>query len=168
MDDELPEAQWSGDPVLSEEARRLRGQYPDRAEDPDRAEVTGCRGCLVWLGMVIGVGGPFVAIFSMMGGDELVLPIAVGSCGLAGLSLAVIEPRISRGALRALAFPLIWLVVAAGLVFSNGAPDAPPAEMTFYLVGFLLIQAASVEAGYLTGRLIAELIQDHQVSGTAR
>lgn len=181
MDDELPEAQWSGDPVIAEEARRLKAQEQRKAledllaqrhqqarREHRQAQESRRRGCLLWLAVGLAIAGPFFAVLSLMGGGEAVLPITAGSCGLAGLTFAAVSHGI-RGALIALAFPLIWLVVAAWpLVFSNGPPDATAAEMTFYLVGFVLIQAASIEAGYLVGRLIAGLIRRPGSAASAR
>ncbi len=163
MVDDLLGSQGSGDPVIAEESRRLQAQKPRPAQE-SRGQ-----GCLSSLAVGLAVAGPFTALVAAMSGDEvLVLTITVVPCGLAGLSLAAVSRGI-RGALTALALPLIWVVVAAGLVLSIGGVDELlSAELIGLVVGFVLIQAASAEAGYLIGRLVASLIRRPTTAASAR
>ncbi len=144
---------------LAEEARQLPAKLHQQAQQQLQQQYsTESRGCLLTLAVGVAIVGPFLAILFLMGGDLVpVLATVVGSCALAGLLLAAVSRGI-RGALAVLGLPLIWLVSFVGLELWSGIRSVPSADETLLYLGvFLLIQAASAEAGYLIGRLVAGL-----------
>ncbi len=134
------------------------------AQQPNPPLESRRRGWLILLAVGVAIVGPFVGEWS-----EKSLPIALGSCGLAGLLAAAVSRGV-RGAMIALALALIWVVVAFGLYLS-GPPEPQgsfviPLSVQFLIV--FLIQAVCAEVGYLVGRLVAGLIRRPTSAAAAR
>jgi hypothetical protein len=118
-------------------------------------------GCLPTAGLVTGFLGPLLALLSVNGGDEGVIPFTVASCGLAGLLLAT-GLHGGRGAVIVLLIPLAWAVLLSGMLIAmrSGGYLAAPGDLietAALAAAFVVVVAAGAEGGYVAGRLAARL-----------
>jgi hypothetical protein len=110
-----------------------------------------------WGIIVGGLVGPGLVVFTLMGGDGLVVPITVGSSVVAGLLFAV-DIRGANGAMGVLLIPLGWAVVLSLLLAgfaSDGMTLADILETASVFGLYVLVMAISIESGYVAGRLVA-------------
>jgi len=160
--EQLPEAQRSGVPALGKETWQLSAKVPKQARGSRRG------GRLLKLAYGVAIVAPiaaFVASSFAFGGaleavrrtgdlsgfggiNDAFRATLIGSCGLAGILFAA-SLRGIRGALTVLVVPVIWGAAAALFMFAVDENPIPT------LVVFVLIQAASAEAGYFIGRFAA-------------